>query len=283
VDLVADWPSGQPLTHKIYYCVAVLYVAAGVLGVLIGSFLNVVIHRVPREESLLRPASHCPACGTPIRPWHNVPVVSWFVLRGRCAACGARISAVYPLVELTTAVLFIAVTWRLSSVGLLSALPAYLYFAAIAVALTVIDLRVRRLPNAIVLPSYPVLAVLLTGSAAWQGDWWSLARALIGAAVLFAFYFLLAFIYPAGMGMGDVKLAGLLGGVLAYLSWVTLVVGAFLGFLFGALAGIALIVAKRAGRKTAIPFGPWMIAGALVAFLAADALAQFYVDALLGR
>jgi leader peptidase (prepilin peptidase)/N-methyltransferase len=188
----------------------------------------------------------------------------------------------YPLVELTTAVLFVAVAWRLSALDLLSALPAYLYFTAIGVALTVIDLRVRRLPNAIVLPSYPVLAVLLLASAAWQGDWWSLARAGIGGAVLFGFYFLLAFIYPAGMGFGDVKLAGLLGGMLAYLSWSTLVVGAFFGFLLGAVAGIALMAVKRAGRKTAIPFGPWMIAGAMVAFFAADPLAKFYVDSLLG-
>ena len=261
----------------------VLYVAVGVLGLLVGSFLNVVIHRVPRDESLLRPGSRCPTCLAPIQPWHNVPVLGYVLLRGRCASCGARISLVYPVVELTTAVLFLAVTWRMASWDLLSALPAYLYFTAMGIALTVIDLRVRRLPNAIVLPSYPVVLALLVLSAAIEGDWQALVRALIGGAVLFGFYFLLAFIYPAGMGFGDVKLAGIIGGVLAYLSWGTLVIGTFLGFFLGAVAGLALMAVKRAGRKTAIPFGPWMLAGAMVAVFAAEPLARFYVDTLLGR
>jgi len=263
--------------------VGVLYVAVGVLGLLVGSFLNVVIHRVPRDESLLRPGSRCPTCLAPIQPWHNVPVLGYVLLRGRCASCGARISPVYPVVELTTAVLFLAVTWRLASWDLLSALPAYLYFTAMGIALTIIDLRVRRLPNAIVLPSYPVVLALLVLSAAIEGDWAALVRGLIGGAVLFGFYFLLAFIYPAGMGFGDVKLAGIIGGALAYLSWGTLVIGTFLGFLLGAVVGLALMAVKRAGRKTAIPFGPWMLAGAMVAVFAADPLAQFYVDTLLGR
>ncbi len=253
-----------------------------VLGLAMGSFLNVVIHRVPRGESLLRPGSRCPSCGTPIRPWHNVPVVSWVVLRGRCSACGQRIAVWYPLVELATSLLFVAVTLRLSNLDLLSALPAYAYFVAIGVALTVIDLQVRRLPNAIVLPSYPVVAVLLAVSAAIEGDWWALVRALIGGAVLFAFFFALAYFYPAGMGFGDVKLAGIVGAVLAYLSWSALIIGAFAGFLIGAVAGLTLMAIKRAGRKTAIPFGPSMIAGALVAIFAAQPIAQFYVDISFG-
>ncbi len=188
----------------------------------------------------------------------------------------------YPLVELATSLLFVAVTLRLSNLDLLSALPAYLYFAAIGVALTVIDLQVRRLPNAIVLPSYPVVAVLLAVSAAVEGDWWAFVRALVGGAVLFAFFFALAYFYPAGMGFGDVKLAGVVGGVLAYLSWSALVIGAFAGFLIGAVAGLTLMAIKRAGRKTAIPFGPSMIAGALVAIFAAQPIAQFYVDISFG-
>lgn len=259
-----------------------LVFAMAVLGLVVGSFLNVVIYRVPRGESLLRPGSRCPSCGTPITPSHNIPVVSWVVLRGRCNACGRPIAVWYPLVELATSLLFVAVTLRLPNLDLLSALPAYLYFAAIGVALTVIDLQVRRLPNAIVLPSYPVLAVLLAASAAVEGDWWAFLRALLGGAVLFAFFFALAFFYPAGMGFGDVKLAGIVGGVLAYLSWSALVIGAFVGFLIGAVAGLTLMAIKRAGRKTAIPFGPSMITGALVAIFAAAQIAQFYVDTLFG-
>jgi leader peptidase (prepilin peptidase) / N-methyltransferase len=259
---------------------AVLVVAMAVLGVVVGSFLNVVIHRVPRGESLLRPGSRCPSCGTPIRPWHNIPVVSWVALRGRCFACSRPIAVVYPLVELATSLLFVALTLRLSHLDLLSALPAYLYFAAIGVALTVIDLQAGRLPNAIVLPSYPAVAGLLAVSAAVEGDWWAFVRALLGGAILFAFFFALAFLYPAGMGFGDVKLAGVVGGVLAYLSWSALIIGAFAGFLIGAMAGLTLMAIKRAGRKTAIPFGPSMIAGALVAIFAAQPIAQFYVDTI---
>jgi leader peptidase (prepilin peptidase)/N-methyltransferase len=249
-----------------------LVAAAAVLGLLVGSFLNVVIHRVPRGESVVRPSSRCPDCGREIRARHNVPVFGWLVLRGRCAGCGRRISVRYPLVELGTAVLFALLALRLDPPDL----PAYLYFGAIGIALALIDLDCRRLPNAIVLPSYPVLAVLLTASAWWRDDWWSLARAGVGGAALFAFYLLLALAYPAGMGFGDVRLAGVLGGVLGYLSWTALLLGAFGGFLLGAVAGVVVLAAGKGGRKTALPFGPFMIAGALVAIFAAGPLGQAY-------
>jgi leader peptidase (prepilin peptidase)/N-methyltransferase len=256
----------------------VLLPVIALLGLAVGSFLNVVIHRVPRGESLVVPASRCPGCQSAIRHRHNIPVLGWLILRGRCADCGTRIGARYPLVEAATAVLFVAVTVQMNQLNLLSALPAYLYLAAMGTALAVIDLDCRRLPNAIVLPSYPVVAILLTVSAAWQHDWWPLARAGIGAAALLAFFFALAFAHPAGMGLGDVKLAGILGGVLGYLSWSALVIGAFSGFLLGAVVGVAVIVSRHGGRKTAIPFGPFMIAGVLVALFAAAPIAQFYVD-----
>jgi leader peptidase (prepilin peptidase)/N-methyltransferase len=253
---------------------------AFVFGLAVGSFLNVVAHRVPRGESLLRPGSRCPACGAPVRARHNIPVLGWLLLRGRCADCQTRIDPRYPVVELATAGLFAAVMYRVADLDLLAALPAYLYFTAVGVALTVIDLDVRRLPNAIVLPSYPVLALLLAFASAWSGDWWALARAGIGAVAMFGFFFAVAFAYPAGMGFGDVKLAGLVGGALAYLSWAALVVGAFLGFLLGALVGVGLMLAGRGGRKTAVPFGPFMAAGALLALFVADPLATLYTDAL---
>jgi leader peptidase (prepilin peptidase)/N-methyltransferase len=261
----------------------VLAGAMALLGLVVGSFLNVVINRVPRGESLIRPGSRCPLCGRAIRPTHNIPLVSWVFLRGRCFTCGRRIAVSYPLVELVTSLLFVAVTLRMSDLDLPSALPAYLYFAAIGVALAVIDLRVRRLPDAIVLPSYAVVAVLLAGSAVVDRDSWAFVRAVIGGSILFAFFFALAYFYPAGMGFGDVKLAGIIGGVLAYLSWSALVIGAFAGFLIGAVAGLTLMAVKRVGRKAAIPFGPWMIVGALFGVFAADPIARFYVDTLLGR
>lgn len=257
-----------------------LYLLAGVLGLVVGSFLNVLIYRVPRGESTVTPGSRCPACGTPIRPWHNIPVAGWLVLRGKCAACRAPISVRYPLVELLTAILFVAVTRRLIDLGLDGAIPAFLYFTAIGIALAAIDLDVRRLPNGIVLPSYPVLAVLLAASAWWQGDWWSLARAVLGGAALFGFFLILVLVYPAGMGFGDVRLAGIVGGVLAYLSWAALLVGAFAGFLLGALVGIGLMVVRRGGRRTALPFGPFMIAGLFVALFLGDAISRWYLGLL---
>lgn len=252
-----------------------LLVLVALSGLAIGSFLTVVVDRVPRGESVVRPGSRCPNCGSAIRARHNIPVLGWLVLRGRCANCGSAIGVRYPLIELTTCALFVLLTLRL---GAVAALPAYLYFAAAGVALAVIDLDTRRLPNAIVLPSYPVLAVLLTGSALWQRDWWPLARAGIGALALLGFYLLLVLAYPKGMGWGDVKLAGLLGAALGYLSWAALIIGAFAGFFLGAVAGIALILARGGTRKTAVPFGPFMIAGALLAVFVADPIADAYLS-----
>jgi leader peptidase (prepilin peptidase)/N-methyltransferase len=249
-------------------------VGVGVLGLLVGSFLNVVTHRVPRGESLLHPGSHCPACGHPIRPYHNVPVLGWLLLRGRCADCGAPISPRYPLVELGTAVAFVATGLWLARAGLVSALPAYLYLAAVGIALAVIDAVHHRLPNAITLPSYPVLAALLTASAVWRHDGPSLLRAGMGAAGMVAFYYAIAFAYPAAMGLGDVKLAGLLGAALAFVSWPTLAVGAFAAFVLGAAYGVA-------SRRRTVPFGPFMVAGAFVGLFVAGPVADTYARWLL--
>ena len=261
---------------------AVWAVLAGVLGLAIGSFLNVVIYRVPAGESIVSPPSKCPNCGAEIRNRHNVPVLGWLMLRGKCYDCKAPISPRYPLVEALTGVLFAVVTLRILNLDLPSAVPAYLYFVAIGVALTMIDIDTKRLPNAIVLPSYPVIAVLLAISAGVEGDWWALARAGIGAAILLGFYLALTLAYPAGMGMGDVKLSGVLGGVLGYLSWTTLAIGAFGGFLLGSVGGILVLATGRGNRKTAIPFGPYMIAAAVLAIFGAHPVADAYLD-LMGR
>jgi leader peptidase (prepilin peptidase)/N-methyltransferase len=253
-------------------------VLAGVLGLAIGSFLNVVIYRVPAGESIVHPPSRCPSCGATIRNRHNVPVIGWLVLRGRCYDCHAPIRPRYPIVELITGLLFFAVTWRVLALDLPAAVPAYLYFAAIGIALTMIDVDHKRLPDKIVLPSWAVVAALLTLASVKTGDWGALGRAGIGAAGLFALYFALAFIYPAGMGMGDVKLAFVLGGVLAYLSWRAFGVGAFGGFLLGSLGGVVLMASGRGGRKSAIPFGPYMIAAALLAIFVAHPVAQAYLN-----
>ncbi|HEX9334366.1 MAG TPA: prepilin peptidase [Pseudonocardiaceae bacterium] len=261
---------------------ALLTVFAGLVGLAVGSFLNVVIYRVPRGESLVRPPSHCPACGAAVRNRHNIPVVGWLVLRGRCADCAAPISVRYPLVELTTGVVFAGLTAWLVAHQLTSAVPAYLYFAGAGIALSAIDLDCRRLPNAIVLPSYPVLGVLLAASAWWQHDWWALARTGIGGAALFVFFFGLAFVYPSGMGFGDVRLAGIVGGMLGYLSWSALVIGAFGGFLLGAVVGVVVLASRRGDRRTALPFGPFMIFAALVAIVVAGPISAAYQGLLSG-
>jgi leader peptidase (prepilin peptidase) / N-methyltransferase len=250
--------------------------AAGLLGLLIGSFLNVVVHRVPRRESVVTPASACPACEAPIRPRDNVPVAGWLLLKGRCRDCDVAISARYPLVELGCAALFAVMALRF---GADPVLPAYLYLAAVGLALALIDIDVKRLPDALTLPSYPVAAALLGLAALLGSDSGSFPRAVLGGVAMFALYFALVFAYPAGMGFGDVKLAGVLGLYLGWLGWGVLAVGLFLGFLLGGVFGAALVAARRGGRKTAVPFGPFMLAGALVAILAGRQLVELYLGA----
>ncbi|PPL20053.1 prepilin peptidase [Microterricola pindariensis] len=256
-----------------------LPILVGLFGAFIGSFLNVVVFRVPHKLSVVSPPSACPRCGARIKPWQNIPVLSWLLLRGSCAACRAPISLRYPLVEAGTALFFGVVTWwwvasgaaaPLAELGASSAeiassllfLLAFLYLAAITVSLALIDLDHQLLPNSIVLPSYLVAGLLLAESAALTGGYRALLGAAIGGAALFAFYFVLALIAPRGMGMGDVKLAGVLGLYLGYLGWGALIVGGFGAFLIGGLFGVVLIVLRKAGRKSGIPFGPWMLLAA---------------------
>lgn len=250
---------------------------AGVLGLLIGSFLNVVIWRVPRGESVVSPPSHCPGCDKPIASRDNIPVISWLLLRGKCRNCSMGISARYPGVELLTGVVFALVAWR---IGFSWELPAYLYFAGIGVALAFIDYDTHRLPNVLTLPSYLVGGALLLLPAALDGRWADYGRAWLCALILFGFYFLLAMVYPSGMGFGDVKLAGIIGLYLGWLGWGELVVGAFLGFLLGGVVGLALMASGRAGRKSQIPFGPFMLVGALIAILFGQAISDWYVGLL---
>ncbi|RSM51805.1 prepilin peptidase [Actinoplanes sp. ATCC 53533] len=248
----------------------------GLLGLAVGSFLNVVIHRVPRGESLVRPGSHCPHCGNEVRNRHNIPVLGWLLLRGRCADCQAPISARYPLVEAGTAALFVAVAARF---GWSWELPAYLYLAAVSIALAAIDLDVLRLPDQIVRPSYAVALVLLVPTAIFEHNGEAVLRGLLAAAALYAFYWLLALV-PRGMGGGDVKLAPLLGFYLGWLGWGSVAVGAFAGFLLGGVVGMLLMLFKLANRKSRIPFGPYMLAGTFLAVFAAAPVADWYASLL---
>lgn len=256
-----------------------LALLCAVLGLIIGSFLNVVVWRVPRGESVVSPPSACPSCGHRIRARDNVPVLGWLVLRGRCRDCQAPISARYPLVELLTGVLFAVMALRF---GADWELPAYLYLAAVGLALALIDLDTRRLPDVLTLPSWAVAAVLLTLASVLGDHPGALLRAAIGAAAVGLFYFVTWFAYPAGMGFGDVKLAPVVGAYLGWVSYGATAVGVFLGFLYGGLVGIGVIVLAKGGRKTKIPFGPFMLAGALTGILVGPQIAHAYTSATLG-
>ena len=261
----------------------VIVVLIGLLGVIVGSFLNVVIHRVPEGQSLVRPGSACPACGAAVRPRDNIPLVSWLLLRGRCRDCSAPISSRYPIVEAVTGVLWALLAWwALVTPDALPLLPLLLVLTAAGVALTVIDLDHHRLPNAIVLTLYPVTVggLLLAGAL---GGRWPLVAAGIGAAlwlVVIGIPWLVS--GGRGMGFGDVKLAPVLGVTLGWWALSASVVGLFLAFGLGAVVGIILMIAGRAGRKTALPFGPFLLAGALVGLLVGPAIGSAYGSWLSG-
>jgi len=263
--------------------------AAGVavLGALIGSFLNVVIHRVPREESIAFPASHCPSCGAAIRPYDNIPVVSWAVLRGRCRSCRAPISARYPAVELLTAALF-ALTFLLHS-GLTLSLPFDLAFVAAVVALIFIDAEHMILPDVITYPGFALALVARAvvpnlygvgsfgdGLPAWL---LSLGGALLGALVGGGFLWLVGWLWERArgveaMGLGDVKMMFMVG---AFLGWPLTLLTIFVGVLTGSVAGVAAM-ARRGERdmQMLLPFGIFLGLGALISLLVGTPIAEWY-------
>jgi leader peptidase (prepilin peptidase) / N-methyltransferase len=242
-----------------------LAVVSLLLGLVVGSFLNVVIYRVPRKESLVRPASHCPSCGNRVR-WHdNVPVLGWVILRGKCRDCGHRISIRYPLVEAITGVAFVlcflrfGVDWPL--------LVAWAFVAAV-VAVAFIDYDHRIIPDKIVLPG--LVIGLIASIAINPQDWWKYLAASAGAA---AFMFALAMIWANGMGAGDIKMAAFMGAVLG----TGVLVALFAAFLIGAVAGVILMATHKRTRKDAIPFGPYLAIGAVLGIFVGQALLHSYL------
>jgi leader peptidase (prepilin peptidase)/N-methyltransferase len=239
----------------------VLAVLAAVAGVAVGWYLTVLAARVRGGASAARSAGRCPECGARLPAAAAIPVAGWLLRRGRCRACAAPIGGWDLLVELATGAGFAVMALRF---GLSPVLPAFLLLAALAAVLAVIDLQQRRLPDRLTLPAYPAAAVLLGAAAlAIPGGTRHLLSALAGLAVAWLFFALLVLIHPAGLGWGDVKLSGVLGLYLGWLGAAAVAAGLLGAFVLAALAGLGLIAAGRATRKSQIPFGPFMLASAI--------------------
>lgn len=239
---------------------ASLVATCAVLGLAVGSFANVVIYRVPRGESVVRPRSHCPSCAALINGRDNIPIVSWVVLRGRCRSCGVSISARYVVVEALTGALFALDAARL---GYSAALPAVLAATATLVILSAIDVERLILPKRVVYPGLGVVAVLFVAAAAYDHSWSKLSVGAIGAAAWFALFFLINLASPRALGFGDVRLAPLLGLTLGWFGYRYAVIGFFAANLIGAVVGLALIGLGHATRREPIPYGVFLAIGAI--------------------
>ncbi|HEY2429503.1 MAG TPA: prepilin peptidase [Acidimicrobiales bacterium] len=252
---------------------AVAAVVCGVIGLCVGSFLNVVISRVPRKESVIRPRSHCPSCQATLADRDNIPLLSWVLLRGRCRACGEPISLRYPLVEAGTAALFVAAAIRL---GATWSLPAFCVFFAALLAVSVIDLHHYIIPNRVVYPTLFLVVPLMALAAAADGRWSHFEHAVLGGLAAFAALFVVHLISPRGMGFGDVRLAGVIGFMAGWLGFSYVALALFLAFLLASVIGIVLMVARLKSRRDAVPFGPFMAAGAVLAVLWGPAILDAY-------
>lgn len=240
-------------------------------GLVFGSFASVLTVRIPEGKSIVFPDSACPRCGRWLPPWENIPLLSYLVLRGRCRGCGERIGLFYPLMELGTAVLYVAAVYAggLTPVGL-----AYSGFAVLTLPLVIIDLRHKRLPNVLTFSGF-VWALLSAGIAAvLDGDRQVLLTSLFSGLGCAAFFLLLNIVSRGGMGLGDVKLAGVIGSTLGIVSWQLAVFGILCGFLAGGVTSVWLLLTRRAKMGSAIPFGPYMLLGAWVAILAGTEFAR---------
>jgi leader peptidase (prepilin peptidase) / N-methyltransferase len=244
---------------------AILIVGCTLFGLAAGSFLNVVIYRVPRHESIVSPRSRCPTCATPIKEYDNMPVISWLVLRGRCRHCQAAISPRYLVVELMGGALFGGLAARM---GYAWSLPAFLVFLASLLALSCIDLELLVLPKRVIYPALALVVGLLVIASAAINDWDRLLIGAICAAAWFVLFFLLNFASPRVLGFGDVRLAPLLGLALGWLGWRYAVLGFFAANVIGVAIGFSLIATQRIRREQPVPYGVFLSAGAALAIFA---------------
>jgi leader peptidase (prepilin peptidase) / N-methyltransferase len=242
---------------------------AGALGATVGSFLNVVAYRLPRGESLVRPGSRCPGCATAIKPYDNLPVLGWLLLRGRCRNCKVRISPQYPIVEALTALLAVSVVLVKHSAG---DIALGLTLVGILVPVALIDLEHRIIPNKITLAA-SVAAVAIGVALKPSG----VPEQLIAGAAAGGFLLVFVLAYPKGMGMGDVKLAAVLGLFLGRSVAVAILAAVLIGTVVGGMVMARLGVQQ--GRKTAVPFGPFLALGGVIALLAGPEIIHWYLHA----
>ncbi|MCL5023818.1 MAG: prepilin peptidase [Nitrospirae bacterium] len=243
-------------------------------GSVIGSFLNVCIYRLPRNLSLVLPSSRCPSCGVPIKPYDNIPIVSYLVLGGRCRNCKARISFRYPFVEALNALLYVLVLWRF---GLGWHTPALFAFCSAMIVITFIDLDFQIIPDSITLPG--VAIGLAAGSLVLPDPFDGTAalgfsQALFGLLSGGLLFYLIAVLSRGGMGGGDIKMMAMVG---AFLGWKAILLTTFAGSLLGSVIGVFLMIFKGKGRKTKIPFGPFLAAGAVVSLFFGQEIAALYL------
>lgn len=250
-----------------------LYIFSALVGLVVGSFANVCAYRMPRNKSVVSPPSSCPRCGSRIKAYDNVPVLSYLLLLGKCRNCGESISPVYPMVELANALLYVAAAWKY---GAVPSLLFYFVFLSALLVITLIDLDIQEIPDEITIPG-AVIGIL----AGWlflpdpfmRAQALGLKASLIGAAAGFSLYYLIAVVSKGGMGGGDVKMMAMVGAVTG---WKGVLLTTFAGSLIGSIAGLYVIAFKGGGRKTKIPFGPFLALGVLVTILFGQELIAWY-------
>lgn len=256
-----------------------------IFGLIVGSFLNVCIHRLPRNISIIRPSSACPSCNTPIKPWDNIPILSYILLRGRCRKCGERISLRYPAVELLNGLFYIAV---LNYFGLGWHLPFIFAFVSAMIVITFIDLDFQIIPDVITLPG---IVIGLLSSSFLLPDPFSIQHSdfrltvvgfkssLIGFLLGGGLYYLIAVLSRGGMGGGDIKMMAMVG---AFIGWKAVLLTTLIGSLTGSIVGIFLMAFKGKGRKTKIPFGPFLALGAIITLFWGGKILDWYFQIQIG-
>lgn len=256
------------MAGKVYYSIVVF-----LFGLAVGSFDNVAIYRIPEGKSLWGPRSFCPNCGGTIAWYDNIPLLSYFILRRRCRNCGEHISWRYPLVELASGLLFFAVFAKVGFQWTAELLP-YLFMVTVLLIVSAIDLQRQIIPNRVMYPAIPLALGAMGIVALVRGDYHIITDSLIGMAAIAVPWALLAMVFPRGFGMGDAKLAAFTGAILG---WRAELVGFFIGIALGAVIGVVLMAAGKKGRKSRIPFGPFLAAGALAALFWGQAIWDYYV------